>query len=1659
MTRFLALLLWSCLLPLSVWAAEEPVMPLGTVDFASQAPYLTVNHAPSDVTSIALLAPNVVVEDKSVDYRQFKVFGIPGEPFRADEGYPTVPHVTRFYRIPNLGSVDLVVRDAQFDVVDNVDVAPYQMDGAPAIAPVATVDGWFPATVAELSEPMIMRDFRVVTVTVNPVQVNPSKRQVRIYRSINVDVVPNDRPGVNEITNPRPPSGAYVSLYRSLIANLDDQDLINATTRPGSYLIICGTSSTYRPWADSLFEWKTRKGFRVVIDARGNWQTSTIISAVQTMYASADPPLEYVCLVGDPVGSGVPTSSSRYDHDYGRGTNGDEIEDIAVGRLSGSGVTEMQTIIAKIMGYERTPWMADTMWYHRAYLTGDISGHPSPAISNYRMSQWGAWQFRKYTCINESYVDYSSGSFPTSQTVQQFNRGICFFSWRGSYIGQADPSAPGQTNPGWKLPICSGITCNSNEFANGSGFMESFLTAGSPSQPKGGVAAVGTSTTATHQPPNICLSGGLIYNIANLGVEHFGTAVQGAKFWLFRTFLQQSSFAAQFSELCNAMGDPGLSIWTCVPTILNVTYPAALNVGARQISITVMDSLRSIPVANAIVTAWKRGADSTYALGLTNASGQVTLPLGINATGNLLLTVTKQNVKPFLATIPCVQADNMVMYSSYGLDDDNAGGTRGNGDGVLNPGETMDMSVWLKNFGTSGTIHNITATLTSNNARVQVVNNTSVYPDLTPNQESPNTTAFRIQVSPLMQNNEKVQLTLTVNSNAGPSVGCIELSCAAPSVVYVNSSISGFAPGSSQVPLRVTLRNAGQLAMTGTTAHLSSLSPFVQVDDPDVTYGDIAVGSTLSNASDPFLVSARTIAFRGHQAPMLLVTTTADGMVDTATFVLAVGTAASTDPSGPDGYGYYAYDNTDAGYDTHPTFSYVNIAQSANRLPLDDPGEASTPTPVYSVARRLPFTFKFYGQRYDTITICANGWVAFGDQSYNDLFRNYQIPAMQAPDAMIAPYWDDLKTNGSGQGVYAYYDAANHSYVIQWKAGGGYSSFGTSLDFEVILLDTTYYPTFDGNGAVLVQYQTVQINLQGDSNDEPGCTVGIQNQTCTVGLNYLYETSYAPGAATLTTGRAILFTTNARMLFGQITGRVTDAASGLPLPNVNLSLDGYSYHTSSDSFGVYQLPDVLIGTYTLRARLHRYNDATTINPIVVQLDSTSTANLSMTHPVMHLSADSLLLTGDTSVVQTSFTIENTGNGPLDFNISIFYGGTGHMDPWDSVGGIPISDSTDNHLVQGCEFVGNEWWVTGGSAGQGPNLIYRFARNGSLLGTIPQPGTSAIGWFDLAYDGRYVYGSDAGDIVGIDRSGQVRKQIPSPVSPTHALAYDPVTHHFFAADYTTDIYELDTLGNIINRLPTPTGHSQLAITGLAWNPTDVDGYKLYIFSQNGNPALTRVSRMLLVYPYTIRTVVDLPGGSGDRAGGCTVTGGWNSTLLVFAAIIRNPTGDRMSLYELNFNTTWINISPLASTVPGGSVQPINLQLDPRQLIADNYRVTLHVASQVYDSTIVLPVRFDVADLVVPRHVGMTVPFEYALRQNYPNPFNPVTIIRYDLKEAGHTQLTVFDIMGRKVAELVNTAQVPGRYEVPFDAANLPSGLYFYRLQSGHFTSTSKMVLMK
>jgi hypothetical protein len=92
-------------------------------------------------------------------------------------------------------------------------------------------------------------------------------------------------------------------------------------------------------------------------------------------------------------------------------------------------------------------------------------------------------------------------------------------------------------------------------------------------------------------------------------------------------------------------------------------------------------------------------------------------------------------------------------------------------------------------------------------------------------------------------------------------------------------------------------------------------------------------------------------------------------------------------------------------------------------------------------------------------------------------------------------------------------------------------------------------------------------------------------------------------------------------------------------------------------------------------------------------------------------------------------------------------------------------------------------------------------------------------------------------------------------------------------------------------------------------------------------------------------------------------------------------------------------------------------------------------------------------------GSLLPAEFALDQNYPNPFNPTTMIGLSLPRSGMVRLDVFNILGQQTVTLTNGPCDAGRYTVDFDGANLPSGIYFYRLQYEGGTLTRKMMLVK
>ena len=94
----------------------------------------------------------------------------------------------------------------------------------------------------------------------------------------------------------------------------------------------------------------------------------------------------------------------------------------------------------------------------------------------------------------------------------------------------------------------------------------------------------------------------------------------------------------------------------------------------------------------------------------------------------------------------------------------------------------------------------------------------------------------------------------------------------------------------------------------------------------------------------------------------------------------------------------------------------------------------------------------------------------------------------------------------------------------------------------------------------------------------------------------------------------------------------------------------------------------------------------------------------------------------------------------------------------------------------------------------------------------------------------------------------------------------------------------------------------------------------------------------------------------------------------------------------------------------------------------------------------------------------MPLDYTLHQNYPNPFNPITTLRYELPEDSFVNVTIYDMLGNVVSNLVNTNQSSGYKSIQWDATNnqgepVSAGVYLYKIQAGDFVDTKKMILLK
>ena len=962
----------------------------------------------------------------------------------------------------------------------------------------------------EVARSFQFREMSGVTVKIN----TQRESQDYIKTLLEVDF---ELEGSNPITLPQTVSPAFIDAYKELADNYDTSYLRNLPVSRPSMLII--SHPQLANYQGAFINWKKSLGFDVYVvnkaDAGNSLQE--IKAYIANFYQQHH--CDYLMLWGDVNGNmAIPTNfypSPEYagndadDHYYTLIEGDDYFPEMLVGRFSISDVSQFITISNKTIYYEKTPFMTNTDWMNRNlvvagnYAEGGL--RPSTPVS---MSRWLRNKMLDYGYTQVDTVFYPPSNPGTQNIISSINQGVQFISYRGwgdangwhyPYFHTSDLNNT-ITSP--RTPIVFSIVCNTGDFANSvnPSFGERWMQMGSMAIPGGAVAFVGPSDLHTKTRLNNSISTGAFRSILDKGVRGFGSSVLIGKLELYKNFpndIDEGEYVPFYYHVYNILSDPSLNMWVRVPQ----TIPESVIEGG--LTYQQSDSHIRINASNlngAIVSGTKNGIDFTYT---TLQHGYAILPINPNETGNLTITISKPNF------VPLVKELSPTGTSTIGLVSNSLA------EALINPATNNSITLGFKNFSTSS-YNNLGVSLSCNKPGVVISNPSQTVASL--NAGATSELSFNFTVAATLTPGEIVDFTVTFTNPAEQQMFQLKTGGATFSIL----SHSGLVTPGQTSNIQYTITNTGNVAMTDVSIRAFSNTTAASVQANPISIGTVNPGQSTQFTAN---ITVPSNVWEGRNLPLRFEASNSTGYTSNCFYAVTVGTPGTNDPTGPDEYGYFAYDSTDEGHAQRPTYNWVEIdprdgGQGQVYLIQDDGSKTVS----------LPFNFRFYGVDYNSITMCSNGWISFIPSDMTDFYNCY-IPAALGPYTMVAGYWDDLKGRKveTSPGVFSYndmrvcywYDAANNRYIVQWN--DAYNQYtiddlvNPSLEkFQIIL-----YPRAGADGDIVVQYHTI---------DNPGtttnyCTVGIEDHTQMRGLTYTHGNTYPVTASTLTAGLAVKFTT------------------------------------------------------------------------------------------------------------------------------------------------------------------------------------------------------------------------------------------------------------------------------------------------------------------------------------------------------------------------------------------------------------------------------------------------------------------------------------------------------------------------------------------------------
>ena len=1118
--------------------------------FIPEEKSLSVVSQNADKINLQLQVPELQIED--INNSNFKALSMQGASVTAETGFPELPVFSAWIAIPPKGDIEIKVTGGEVITKQGLVPKPVFATKDQEIAndynkTVYSSASLYPANSYSYSQPQIMRDFRVVQITLNPVQYIAETQELKIQKQMEVEIEIKDRPGINEMADYNGYSYAFTNLYESMIANFAYYRDAVLAPQPARVLLIYGnnTDAVFIAKLNEFVAWKRQKGYEVNIVSTletGGSSTQAIHNYIQSQYDNVSTRPDFIILLGDTNGSyTIPTYTEQFsgyggegDYPYTFLAGNDYLGDAFIGRISAENLSQLDVLFTKIYAVEKNVNVSGNAgaWLNKMLLIGDTS---SSGISTIYINKF-IKEIAKRTNPDYTFLENYSSGFAT-YINSGFNQGVAFFNYRG-YISMSGWSPSGSLINGNKLPHSTILTCSTGDFENDNATSEDLIRLGTSAAPAGAITAIGMATSGTHTTFNNCLNAGIYDGIFTYGMRSMGEALLNAKLYIKQVYGSvHNNEANYFAHWCNLMGDPTVEVFTQIPDVFNLACADVLPLGSNLLDIEVTDS-SGTGVENACVTLYSSAQNIIVGKVFTDSEGKATINISGGMLNELTVTVSRHNFKPFQKVVT-IDPTGSLVYLNKIIFDDGTNGSYGNGDSFATAGETIALSLEIKNT-TSATVPATTAILSADDPYITILNSESSFDAIGSNATLWSNSVFTFSIVNNLPPQHSVRFTLALTT-ADQNV----YSFVFHTVIYNafllvhNYTITAGSnnildPGEAGF-LSLTIKNNSIAPVFDVYAELSSLNDLLTVSDSTSYVGSI-LGNSLGNTVEGFTVFARPILIPGMQMPLRLHLYNEWGFDQYAEFNIQIGQVNAHTPLGPDAYGYFIYDITDTAYPDCPVYEWIEINPSLGGsgtkiTTFYDPGSSSDEgdqTGAITLQQiDLPFTFPFYGIDYNQITVCVNGFIVMG-VTENGEFRNYHLPGGYGPSPMLAPFWDDLCLINDA-GIYKYYDSQNHRFIIEYyKMRNGYNR--SSLEtFEVIFYDPVFYPTSMGQGMVKFQYQdfnNVDIGQGGYSPTHGNfCTVGIKDHTNTVGLEYTFNNQYANAAAPITNSSALLITT------------------------------------------------------------------------------------------------------------------------------------------------------------------------------------------------------------------------------------------------------------------------------------------------------------------------------------------------------------------------------------------------------------------------------------------------------------------------------------------------------------------------------------------------------